>query len=576
MSYEDKTIKEVITLISDNKIYLPAIQRKFIWKPDQILSFFDSIMKGYPIGTFLFWKLKGKKTINQYTFYKFIQEYHQRDKALNEIAPSPHRHGEITGVLDGQQRLSSLYIALQGTYSYKQPYRRWDDDYAFPKTRLCLNLLESPNEEDEDEEEDEFEFKFLTDSEIEKNDEKHFWLPIKKVLEWKKDSEYIKYAKSVNQLENDIFLSNLTTLWNKITKDKLISYFEVLEEDLDKIVKIFIRVNMGGTILSKTDLLFSTIVANWQEGREEIETLLESINQKGEGFYFNNDFIMRSCLVLTDSPVLFKVKTFKKANILKIKDDWDNIKNSIQKAVDLLVELGYNGYNLTSQMAVTIIAYFIYKGGPLTKENKEAIRKYLVLSMLNRIYGGRPDQVITKIRDALRTKNEEKDYILKQDKFSLTDIEKNMTFEKSLSIKDEELEEILEFEKGPYTFMVLSLLYPNLKLNQVKFHQDHIHPNSFLYDYDKMAEAGVPEEKYYDYYSKKDKLPNLQLLEGSENESKNQTLFSEWFKKIKDKKKYKKDNYIPEKVSLEIADFDVFFEKRKELLKNKIKKILKI
>ena len=58
-------------MINYNKIYLPAIQRKFVWKPNQIEKLFDSIMRGYPIGTFLFWDLE-ENNVNKYTFYKFI------------------------------------------------------------------------------------------------------------------------------------------------------------------------------------------------------------------------------------------------------------------------------------------------------------------------------------------------------------------------------------------------------------------------------------------------------------------------------------------------------------------------
>ncbi|MGO1041101.1 DUF262 domain-containing protein [Clostridioides difficile] len=54
MSYKVYTIREVIDRIRSNKIYLPAIQRKFVWKSEQIERLFDSIMRGYPIGTFLF------------------------------------------------------------------------------------------------------------------------------------------------------------------------------------------------------------------------------------------------------------------------------------------------------------------------------------------------------------------------------------------------------------------------------------------------------------------------------------------------------------------------------------------
>jgi len=337
MSYDSKSTKEIIKMIGENKIYLPAIQRKFVWKPEQIESLFDSIMRGYPIGTFLFWFIRGEKK-NEYTFYK--QDYHERDRYLNEIAPKPELKEEIIGVLDGQQRLSSMYIALQGTYAYKKPYARWDNDNAFPKRKLYLNLFKDSAEEDE--EGNIHEFKFLTDTEAKRIDRKNLWSLIREVLTWGDDPEIDEYYDNLlfnNEIEKNIkeviekkrkqIKKTLRILHQRLVLEKIINYYKIEEQELDNILDIFVRVNSGGTILSKSDLLFSTIVANWEKGKEEMESLLQSINKKGDGFWFNNDFIMRSCLVLTDCSVLFKVKSFKKENIEKIKNKWEGIKSSI-------------------------------------------------------------------------------------------------------------------------------------------------------------------------------------------------------------------------------------------------------
>lgn len=568
MSYEGKKINDILQQIYENKIYLPAIQRKFVWGIEQTTDLFDSIMKGYPIGTFLFWKLKGED-IKFYTFYSFKLHYDVR-KPFNEITAIPEPKDEILAVLDGQQRLSSMYVALQGSYAFKRPYARWDDDSAFPKRKLCLNLLHKPDGEDE--EESNYDFRFLTDKEIEYIAEDTFWFPIRSVLGWKNLSECNKYAKEKGYLENDIFIENLSLLWNKFTQESLINYFQISNPDIDEILPIFVRINSGGTTLSKTDLLFSTIVANWQQGREEIESLLNTINEKGHGFYFKNDFIMRSCLTLTDCPVLFKVKTFKKENIQKIKDTWQSISEAIIKAIDLIVEFGFNGTTLTSQMAVTPIAYYIFKNGAFDPQIKSEIRKYLILGQLNRIYGGQPDQVITKIRESIKENG---------NVFSLQKINAKMDSDKKLTISDDRLEEILSESKGYYTFMVLSLLYPHLKLEQIEFHQDHIHPSA-KFDYEEMKKLGLIESSngqptWTDVYSKKDKLPNLQLLEGSENESKNATPFVDWFAtNVTNKEHYKEEHYIPKDILLDFKMFNDFYDKRKALIKTKLQDILKV
>ena len=587
MSYEYKSIKEVVEMIGRNEIYLPAIQRKFVWTHEQIESIFDSIMRGYPIGTFLFWFVRGEKK-NEYTFYKFLQEYHERDNYLNEIAAKPELKEEIIGVLDGQQRLSSMYIALQGTYAYKKRYRHWNDDAAFSKRKLYLNLLKDPVGDEGDD--FIYEFKFLTDNDAETADKKNIWFLVREVFRWGEDPEIDEYYDKL--LENQVISNEikdiikekrkqikktLRILHQKLVLERLISYYKIEEQELDDVLDIFIRVNSGGTVLSKSDLLFSTIVANWEQGRQEIENFLLSINKSGDGFWFDNDFIMRSCLVLTDCPVLFKVKSFKKDNINKIRNEWQNIKSAISRSVDLLVEFGFNGENLTSQNAVIPIAYYFIKGGNGSSNSKKEIRTYIIHALLKQIYGGQGDQVLSNMREALR-KKEGDAYTPKQSDFSFNQlVSAELPGNKSLEITNDDIEEILEYKKGAYTFMVLSLLYPNLKFGEIKFHQDHIHPVS-LFTSAKLEKYGISDQEWKKWQEMKDRLPNLQLMEGKENESKNKTPFEEWLygkdsngtPNVSDVNKFKKDNYIPV-ISLEFKDFEKFYEARKNVLKEEIK-----
>jgi uncharacterized protein with ParB-like and HNH nuclease domain len=123
MEYQHWTIKEAMQRIGAKKLYLPAIQRKFVWDAPKVEKLFDSIMRDYPIGTFLFWMVEEAKK-NDYSYYEFIRDFHQRDNWKNKIAAKPHLPDELVGVLDGQQRLNSMFVALQGTYAYKRP-RVW-------------------------------------------------------------------------------------------------------------------------------------------------------------------------------------------------------------------------------------------------------------------------------------------------------------------------------------------------------------------------------------------------------------------------------------------------------------------
>ncbi|RUT30488.1 DUF262 domain-containing protein [Paenibacillus zeisoli] len=572
MSYTATAINEVVRQIGNNEIYLPAIQRKFVWTYEQIEKLFDSIMLGYPIGTFLFWKVEKSKT-NDYIFYKFIQDYHERDRYHNDMAPKPEMKEWIIGVLDGQQRLSSLYLALQGSYAYKKPKARWDNDDAFPKRQLYLNVLYKNKPRDEDA--NTYEFKFLTEAESKLNDSTHFWLAVKESLNWNDANGYIKFANKNNLLSSTIAIENLTLLWQRITQDKVINYFEVKAQELDDVLDIFTRVNSGGTVLSKSDLLFSTIVASWEQAREEIEQLLKQINNKGDKFDFDNDFIMRACLFLTDSPVLFNVKNFKRENVQKVKDNWEGIKNAIKRTIELLVEFGFSQESLTSKNAIIPISYYIFKGGKLENEDKKNIKHYLITSLLKFIYGGKGDQVLEAIRSGMRV-IDSGTYKLKSENFPLTALRlMKLPGEKSLQFTVDDIENLFDYKKGAYTFMVLSLLYPHLKLGQIKFHQDHLHPAS-SFTQTKLKQLKKPESSWRKWIEKKDTIPNLQLLEGLENETKNKSQFKDWVEKeVTTNPNYKSLNYIPN-VSLELDNFEQFYESRKQMIISKLKEIMDI
>jgi len=181
---------------------------------------------------------------------------------------------------------------------------------------------------------------------------------------------------------------------------------------------------------------------------------------------------------------------------------------------------------------------------------------------------------LSNIRNILRkkVKNKKKiEYHLSSKDFPIEEIKKSeLPGQKSLKFTEKDVEKIFDYKKGPYTFVVLSLLYPNLKYDQVKFHQDHLHPDSY-FKTPKLKKLGLSDEKIEEWRDMKDKLPNLQLLKGSENQSKLATPLIDWFnKKISDKTIYKRENYFPPKTSLEFNEFEKFYSNRKKKLRKEI------
>ncbi len=608
MSYKKTTVKNIIKDIDQNKIYLPALQRKFVWDKQRIQLLFDSMMRNYPFGTFLFWNLHRQKAEN-YVFYEFLTEYDERSP-YNRRKTGAFLHEEIVGILDGQQRLSSMYIGLMGTHTEKAPYKRLSNPNAFEKMSLYLNLLSLPYFIDAEDkittlEEQNFEFRFLTEEkalssvtrkiELENGSSKTepmFWMKVGQVLSWEEDPEFdqiidallkqckAEVQKSAVSRQRRLIKRGLDTLHRRIHRDELINYFEVAKDDLEDILKIFVRVNSGGAPLSKPDLLFSTIVATWDDGREQIEDLLKKINAKGDGFNFSNEYLMRCCLVLCDGPSVYKVNSFKSEYVEKIRTEWAQIAEAVDKTVELLVDFGFSGSVLTSQNATIPIAYYFYKGGDKSEKSKNDIRKYLIHALLNGIFGSAQDQLLATLRNALReeeyTETGSIIYKGRYKNFSFEEILKiSLPQQKSLNVTAEDIERFLQYKKGATSFLVLSLLYPQLRYNEVVFHQDHIHPASGFTE-EKFHAMGLSNDDWQAWKDCCDCVPNLQLLEGRRNESKNATAFKVWFEQMDKAKRdaFARQNYLPEDVSLEFENFMLFFKQRKENLRNELGKVL--
>lgn len=571
MAYEKKNIRAVIEEINSRKIYLPAIQRKYVWDDDQITRLMDSIMLGYPIGTFLFWKVR-KSIINkkEYSMYEFIKDFHERDVYKNPSAPQPFPIGSdeetIWAVLDGQQRLTSLYIALQGSMSRKLPNKRWKNDDAFPIKELYLDL----HSQRTDEEDISYEFKFLTQEEAKKQKDDKLWYLVKDILKYSQDELVTDLIIPNGWASDKVAKKNISLLHTRLVGDEIINYFEVQTDSIDSVLDIFVRVNSGGTVLSKSDLLFSTIVSHWDKARDEIDKLLAEINKIGEGYKFSNDFIMRTCLYVLDMSVTLKVETFKKESVLKIKNNWENIRKTIKDTVDLLNEFGFNSENIISYVAVSPMVYYRFKGGNFDAESKSELRKYIVISQVRQVFGAATNSALTSIREALKA--------APTDSFKMGNLLKvRFTGERTLRYTSEEIDAMFDtYEIGAYTFMLLSLLYPNLKYSQKGFHQDHMHPYAG-FEESKIANLKLPDGSIIDdvrkdeWRRRRNTLANLQLLEGRENERKNATPLVDWIKFTANSENAK---YMPSDSSFELSHFEDFMDKRQKLMSDALKAIL--
>ena len=567
------TIAEAVREVHEKHYLLPAIQREFVWSTTQIEELFDSLLRGYPIGSFLFWKVD-KEHRRQYQFYEFIRDYHQRDHPHNTRA-NVDVADELTAVLDGQQRLTALYIGLRGSHASRIKGRWWNNPGAFPRKHLYLDLLKEAADWDGG-----FTFRFLTDAEATTAAPGTHWFRVGKVMDFEGLKDVNRYLIAASILDNEFASDTLIGLYETVQSKLLVNYFLELDQNLDKVLNIFIRVNKGGTQLSYSDLLLSVATAQWKklDARQEINELVDELNELSSvGFSFDKDFVLKACLVLTGiSDIRFTVTNFNQSNMALIESRWDDVRQSLMMAVNLVASFGFNGQTLTSNNSVIPIAYYLLKRGLPSGyvqsahfiDDRRVVRQWLLATLLKGVYGDQADTLLAAIRSVV-----DESY----DSFPMAALSSRLVrMNKSVRFEPEEVDALLHGRYGQrQTFATLSLLYPSLDYRH-QFHQDHIVPKS-AFNRTNLKKLGIPESEQEFAVEHFNDLPNLQMLEGLPNIEKSNRDFEAWlagaYPTPEDRAAYRERHYIPDAAPT-VDTFRGFFEARAELIRSRLTGVL--
>ena len=582
--YQSISVRDAMNNIVSNNYLLPAIQRKFVWSIDQIEMLFDSILRGYPINSFMLWKITDKDIKQNYKFYQFLKNYVQKFGEDNIDASTDLLNNDFYAVIDGQQRLTSLYIGLVGSYKIKKPSKWWQaDEYQTPMDKKKLYLEITEELESVIDNEKMFNFRFMTDGEVAEEKENYpdrFWFLVHDVLKFNDNSDVIKFLVANNLIGNDFAVSTLSNLYSRLSSEKLINYYVVNDQDQDKVLEVFIRTNSGGTPLSFSDLLMSIASANWKkyDAREEMRQTKESIYAYGNpNFNVSQDFILKTILVLSDGDLRFKIENFGRDNIEVFEEKWADIKNSLIATFKLLDSLNFNDTMLRAKNAAIPIAYYIYKNGLVDEINKSTydeadkkkIAKWLSMSLLKGMFGGTSDSVLKTMRDVISAHVGET--------FPLDAIVETFRAnpDRNYLFNDDILIPLLSEQYGTGNCgIVLNLLYPEVVLrfgNSVA--EDHMHPKTVFEDKKKLGDLQLSEDDNVFYANKENynSCLNLQLLEATQNQSKLSSTLKDWASSNNVKNS---DLYLDDDVSLDIKDFRDFIENRRKNLLAKLKEIL--
>jgi uncharacterized protein with ParB-like and HNH nuclease domain len=330
------SIINLLNQIKNEEVVLPAIQRDFVWPQDKVLRLLDSIMRGYPIGIALLWE-----TYLDLQYRPFDKAFH--DDVVHDFREN-RRKKKLKLVLDGQQRLQSLYIALFGSYEGKT---------------LCFDVLSG--RESDDLAEEKYEFEFLDNPEFETWEKgvEAGTAPLADTNGGTAPKYLVKVGDLfgagvrergalVKQIRQKTALSeedeerlgvNIARFDEALTKNPNILKVSIIDEDLPgdspdrkseaDVLEIFVRVNREGTPLSRSDLIFSMLKLNWRESAETLPEFVRQINE-GNSFNIDTDFVIRCLFAVSEMGTKFEL------DLLRRKDNVDRLRKNFQACCDAI------------------------------------------------------------------------------------------------------------------------------------------------------------------------------------------------------------------------------------------------
>lgn len=552
------SLRKIVSFLNnpdeDGGFWLPNIQRPFVWGEDQICRLFDSIMREYPISTLLVWKTKSPIRRR-----RFIDNFHLGLLTRLSDFYVPEDDTKKCLVLDGQQRLQSLFIGLKGSFAGRE---------------LHLDILSGEIAAPDD---IKYKFSFLNTANAQ-----FPWVKFKDLVFSSKTSlglaqQLIREAgRPLSDSEQEKVSEHVALVFKTFHTDDGISYQEldsIENTDLyteDDVVEIFIRANSGGTRLGKSDLLFSLLTASWDHANEQMEELLSQLNQ--HGFAFPRDFVLKTCLTLLDQGARYEVSKFRKPGVRdKIEQEWMNISRSIRDVVDFVRGKTFVRCDkaMPSNLVLIPLIYVRFHYRDAWNQATD-IDRFLLRSLLAGAFSGTPDQLIDDCVARIKQ-------LQKFDADELFDVVRSKG--RSLEITEERF---WQMGYGSETVHLLfNLWYRNFNYTPAYENNmpqvDHVFPQSAL----KKVKETNPRTGRLDLmkYREADRnqLANCMLLTQQENGAggKSDTLPGDWFSTKNEA--YLDMHLIPREPALwNIDQYERFIEERKRLLLEKFAFLLSV
>lgn len=561
-------IIQALELLKEYKFVIPTFQRKFEWSMEKIECLWDSILQDFPISTFLFWKIDSNNTTPDTDFYHVFTEVdYKGNKNKTEVSRVERSGSRYSGIeecaiLDGQQRLTSLYLSLMGNIFLKQK-----NDNSRYSCDLVIELDKNKTFDDEYNEDNEnskfnkkeivwkkkYDIKFTTQKSLPSTT-----FRIKRIIEEKEifqDPEKRKNAiettiATVPNNSKDYAREILNKICSKVFDEEILNYTMAVNTQQEDSLEMFVRFNSGGKPLTVAQITSSILQVYWSDAETKFDKILSELSSS-----FNYDFILRTAHMLWGDVVKSNINTDLVENL---RNNWDTFCSALKNLKALLETFNINIEYFAKRWNVLLpVVYEIYNN-PNYTENSQEIRTYIIRAVLFGYFKNGTTGKLSIL--GKRIKNQDHKIILAD----LDDIP-------DLRVTQDKIDTILDSEyKNRTSGEALFFLSLNWNKNY-DCAKDHMHPKS-SFSTDTLNVTSAQINKWSKMYNK---LPNLQYLLKSTNERKNGRPLRDWLEtETDDKEKIMERAYIPQNVSLAFENFEEFYTKRREILKEKLYELL--
>lgn len=396
MAPRPQSILNLLNEVRNGEVALPDLQRDFVWGEDQIRMLFDSIMRGYPFGCLLLWNTQFIEVV----YRDFVVDYTTGQPFVTKVKALGQK---MRMVLDGQQRLQSLYVALHGTYDGR---------------RLYFNITSGPGETAADKDDPlakSYRFEFWRDDAA--NRPKRL-IRVADIMHWSQQQEKAEIKKIVALVgltgdEAELATDNMKLLRSIMREDILpVETIDdhVITSDqarkLNEILEIFVRVNSGGTPLARSDLMFSLIKTKWVRARAEFDALLADLGNVTP-LNIDKDYLIRGLLTVADAPIAFDVEVIER-HWNSMEPWFSKFSAALKCAIDFCraPDVGLISASLLEPSSTLFpVVYYLSRqtNGSVPDSERGRLRTFIYLLLFNRFLAGKsPDARIRYLREDLQ------------------------------------------------------------------------------------------------------------------------------------------------------------------------------